>query len=161
MQILSTVCCGCWRPGIRSFNKTQVMPMGLHVVHEEPGQWLQLPSSLQRPALAQTSVASAAAREPRPPREGQCSQAARTGRARGRARTPRPGEDPRGQARTPEARPGQPHTAVVTSQTAKPVGEGCTVVLCAPCLPVSSGCLNQCLLSGLRRFWFHLISTSQ
>lgn len=108
MQILLTVCCGCCRPGIRSFNKMQVMPMGLHVVREEPGLWLQLPSSLQRPAVAQTSAASAAtpgtpaARHPgspapRPPQEGQCSQAARTGRARGQART---GQDPRGQART-------------------------------------------------------------
>ena len=157
MQILLTVCCGCCRPGIRSFNKMQVMPMGLHVVREEPGQWLHLPSSLQRPAVAQTSAALAAAPGPRQPGTPAARHPGLRRRVSAARRRGQDGpEDRRGQARTPEDRPGQPHTEMVTSQTAKPVGEGCTVVLCAPCLPVS-----QCLLSGLRRFWFHLISISQ
>ena len=151
-----TIRCGCCRPGIRSFNKMQVMPMDLHVVHEEPGQWLQLPSRLQRDA--QTSCTNQCGMSSRPGTPASAGGSVQPG-GEDRPGPPRTGEDPRGQARTPEDRPGQdrtpedrpgqPHTATVTSQMAKPAREGCTVVLQAPCLPVSSGCLNQCLLSGL------------
>lgn len=109
MQILLTVCCGCCRPGIRSFNKMQVMPMGLHVVREEPGQWLHLPSSLQRPAVAQTSAALAAAPGPRQP--GTPASAGGSVQPGGEDRMgPRTGEDLRGQERTPEDRRGQART---------------------------------------------------
>ena len=108
-----TICCGCRRPRIQSF-KVQVMPMDRHVAHGEPRRWFQLPSRLQRPAVAQTSAASTAARAARPLQEGQRSQEARTGedgpgdrrgRPRGQAMTPRTGEDSPAQQRRPVGGP--------------------------------------------------------